>query len=62
MAAPEGESVIMEINHVWVGDMQGVNSGLCDCNFGGEIISSDCACGDFHSWCANCWKVEEREE
>ena len=48
------------IDHIWIGYMQGMNSGLCDCNFHGEIISSDCACGEFHSWCEKCWKAEER--
>ena len=48
-------SEIVKIEHIWTGVGQGINSGLCDCNYHGEIISSRCQCGEFHSWCEKCW-------
>ena len=43
------------MKHKWTGLGQGINSGLCDCNFHGEIIFSECVCGEYHSWCRTCW-------
>ena len=41
--------------HKWTGLGQGINSGLCDCGFHGEIIFSACSCGEYHSLCQACW-------
>ena len=63
MPVPEGQitgsqiwqSPIQPVEHGYASKSQGINSGLCDCGFDGENISSDCICGERHSWCENCW-------
>lgn len=41
--------------HNYTGKGQGINTGLCECNYHGIIIWSKCVCGDAHSWCSDCW-------
>lgn len=43
------------MKHKWAGLGQGINSGMCDCGYHGEIIFSECECRAYHSLCENCW-------
>lgn len=49
------ENKMQIVEHAFASKNQGINTGLCDCGFDGENISSNCICGERHSWCENCW-------